>query len=194
MKFLTRNAPENFPKVFEPLFCGSEKILQKSRQTSPPQTKKTIHRRVSEGAQGEPSFSQVPEGVPETSARVHAKFGEPASPYSPEPPSRSPEFRRRSPTSTRVQVMVPSEYGWALELYPNFAPPKVHGFPVETPICHVVPISRVHPPFLGDGPNTVSESTVSNTKLSEFLALTEFRGENSVSSSQPIVCVHEQTH
>ena len=39
----------------------------------------------------------------------------------------------------------------------------------------------------GNGPNTVSESTVSNTELSEFLALTEFRGENSVSSSQTII-------
>ena len=28
-----------------------------------------------------------------------------------------------------------------------------------------------------DGPNTVFESTVSNTELSEFFALTEFRGE-----------------
>ena len=44
---------------------------------------------------------------------------------------------------------------------------------------------------VGDGPNTVSESTVSNTKLSEFvLVLAEFRGEGSVSSSEPIsVCV-----
>ena len=42
---------------------------------------------------------------------------------------------------------------------------------------------------LGDGPNTVRESTVSNMGLSEFLALTEFRGENSVSSSPPRVCV-----
>ena len=33
-------------------------------------------------------------------------------------------------------------------------------------------------------------STVSNTKLSEhFLGLTKFRGESSVSSSQPTVCV-----
>ena len=30
----------------------------------------------------------------------------------------------------------------------------------------------------------VSESTVSNTELSEFFALTDFRGENSVSSSR----------
>ena len=35
----------------------------------------------------------------------------------------------------------------------------------------------------------VSESTVSNTELSEFVALTAFRGESSVSSSQPIICV-----
>ena len=44
---------------------------------------------------------------------------------------------------------------------------------------------------IGDGPNTVSESTVSNTELSEFFALTELRGESSVSSSQPILCVHK---
>ena len=47
---------------------------------------------------------------------------------------------------------------------------------------------------VGDGPNTVSESTVSNTELSEFFALTEFRAENSVSSSQPIICVPKRTH
>ena len=42
---------------------------------------------------------------------------------------------------------------------------------------------------LGNGLNTVSESTVSNTELSEFfLALPEFRGDNSVSSSQPFLC------
>ena len=41
---------------------------------------------------------------------------------------------------------------------------------------------------------TDSESTVSNTKLS-FLALTEFRGENSVSASQgPIICVPKKAH
>ena len=46
-----------------------------------------------------------------------------------------------------------------------------------------------------NGPNTVSESTVSNIELSEFFfALTEFRGENSVSSSQPIICVPKRTH
>ena len=49
-------------------------------------------------------------------------------------------------------------------------------------------------PFVGNGPNTVSESTVSNTELSEFLALTEFRGESSVSSSQSFFCVQQQTH
>ena len=44
---------------------------------------------------------------------------------------------------------------------------------------------------VGDGPNTVLESTVSITELSEFYALTEFRGESSVSSSQPIICVQK---
>ena len=44
--------------------------------------------------------------------------------------------------------------------------------------------------FIGNGPNTVSGTTVSNTELSEFfVALTEFRGESSLSSSQPIICV-----
>ena len=62
--------------------------------------------------------------------------------------------------------------------------------------------------------NTVSGSTVSNTELSEFfgritefrgvrfqtpssvsfLGLTEFRGANSVSSLQPIICVPKRTH
>ena len=47
----------------------------------------------------------------------------------------------------------------------------------------------------GDGPNTVSESTVSNTEQSEFFGgLTEFRGANSVSSFQPIICVQTRTH
>ena len=39
---------------------------------------------------------------------------------------------------------------------------------------------------LGDGPNAVSESTVSNTELSQFFGLTELRAKNSMSSSQPI--------
>ena len=42
---------------------------------------------------------------------------------------------------------------------------------------------------VGNGPNTVSGSTVSNTELSEFSGLIEFRGANSVSSFQPIICV-----
>ena len=57
--------------------------------------------------------------------------------------------------------------------------------------CTVEPSSsdiRRHPSF-GNGPNTVSESTISDTELSEFFALTEFRAENSVSSSQLIICV-----
>ena len=49
-------------------------------------------------------------------------------------------------------------------------------------------------PFLRNEPNTVSGSTVSNTELSEFLGLTEFRGASSVSSSQPIICVPKRTH
>ena len=49
--------------------------------------------------------------------------------------------------------------------------------------------------FLGNGPHTVSESTVSNTELSvSFLALAKFWGEKSASSSQPIICVPDRTH
>ena len=51
--------------------------------------------------------------------------------------------------------------------------------------------------MFGNGPNTVSESTVSNTELSltvSFLVLTEFRGESSVSPSQPFFeCQSELT-
>ena len=50
-------------------------------------------------------------------------------------------------------------------------------------------LGRITKESIGDRPNTVSESTVSNTELSEFFALTEFRGENSVSSSRPMICV-----
>ena len=46
----------------------------------------------------------------------------------------------------------------------------------------------------GDEPNAVSERTVSNAELSELLALTEFQGESSVNSSQPIICVPKRTH
>ena len=43
--------------------------------------------------------------------------------------------------------------------------------------------------------NTVSESTVSNLGNSvSFFGLTEFRGANSVSSFQPIICVQMGTH
>ena len=38
------------------------------------------------------------------------------------------------------------------------------------------------------------QSRVSKTELGEFLALTEFQGESSVSSSQPIICVSKRTH
>ena len=44
----------------------------------------------------------------------------------------------------------------------------------------------------GDRPNTVSESTVSNTELSEFFVLVEFWGKSSVSSSQPTTCVQSE--
>ena len=47
---------------------------------------------------------------------------------------------------------------------------------------------------VGNRPNTVSGSTVSNTELSEFFGLTEFRGASSVSSFQPFICVPKRTH
>ena len=49
-------------------------------------------------------------------------------------------------------------------------------------------------PNLGNGANTGSESAVSNAELSDLLALAEFRGEHSVSSSRPIIYVSERTH
>ena len=52
---------------------------------------------------------------------------------------------------------------------------------------------EIQPPAFGNGPNTVSESTVSSTEFNEFVDLTEFRGESSVSSSRPIICA-ERTH
>ena len=47
-----------------------------------------------------------------------------------------------------------------------------------------------------NGPNTVSERTVGfQTRSSvRFFAFAEFRGENSVSSSQPSICVPRRTH
>ena len=53
--------------------------------------------------------------------------------------------------------------------------------------------------YVGGGPNTVLESMVSNTNLSELSGphsegLTEFQGENFVSSSQPIIRVQQRTH
>ena len=53
----------------------------------------------------------------------------------------------------------------------------------------------IGPVNFGDGPNTVSESAVSNTELSEFFGAHRVPGrENSVSSSQPFVCVTKRTH
>ena len=48
--------------------------------------------------------------------------------------------------------------------------------------------------FIRDGPNTVLASIVSNIERSEFLVLTELRGESSVSSSQHAICVPKRTH
>ena len=50
----------------------------------------------------------------------------------------------------------------------------------------------IGPLQIGNGPNTVLESTVSNTELTEFL--TDFREEDSMSSSQSIICVPKRTH
>ena len=57
--------------------------------------------------------------------------------------------------------------------------------------------NRGDTPFLSrirNRPNTVSESTVSNTELSEFFGPHRVPGENSLSSSQPIICVPKRTH
>ena len=43
--------------------------------------------------------------------------------------------------------------------------------------------------MVGVGPNTVSQSTLLSADPSESLAPTKLLGENSVSSSQPIMCV-----
>ena len=48
--------------------------------------------------------------------------------------------------------------------------------------------------LIGNRSNTVSESTVSNTELSEFFGPHRVPGESSVSSSQPIICVLKRTH
>ena len=48
---------------------------------------------------------------------------------------------------------------------------------------------------IGNGPNTVSESTVSNTELNEFFGPHRVPAErNSVSSFQPSICVPKRTH
>ena len=52
-------------------------------------------------------------------------------------------------------------------------------------------------PEVGNGPNTVSESTASNTEFREFFGPHRVQGENSVSSVQPvqpIICVPMRTH
>ena len=45
----------------------------------------------------------------------------------------------------------------------------------------------------GNGPKTLSKSTVSPSSVS-FLGLTDFRGQSSVSSFQPVICVQKRTH
>ena len=45
--------------------------------------------------------------------------------------------------------------------------------------------------FFGDGPNTVSEIRFQTPNSLGILALTEFRVERSVSSSQPFACAPE---
>ena len=48
--------------------------------------------------------------------------------------------------------------------------------------------------LIGDGPNMVSESTVSNTELSESCCSHRVPGENSVNTSQPFFGVQRRTH
>ena len=50
-------------------------------------------------------------------------------------------------------------------------------FMLKKVICFFGPL------HVGDGPNSVRRARSSNIELSEFFALTEFWGENSVSSS-----------
>ena len=49
-------------------------------------------------------------------------------------------------------------------------------------------------PFLGNGPNWFRRIRFETPSSVSCIALTEFRGENSVCSSQPIICVTKQTH
>ena len=56
LRIFLRKILRNFPEMFEPLFCGSEKIPQNSRHISHQislRKIKKIHRRASAGAQGE---------------------------------------------------------------------------------------------------------------------------------------------
>ena len=81
---------------------------------------------------------------------------------------------------------------------PKFAPPRWGRLPFK-PLKRgcansVVGFERAEKDFARRWPNTVSESTVSNTELSEFFALSEFWGASSVSSSRPIICVPKRTH
>ena len=95
--------------------------------------------------------------------------------------------RSRSPMFT-VLLVLPT---YRKQGTPEFALRVFPGCFSALRVAAVAPVCAC----IGDGPNTVSESTVSNTELSEFcLVLTEFRGENSVSSSQPIICVPKQIH
>ena len=55
-------------------------------------------------------------------------------------------------------------------------------------------IAVIAPQDVGNGPNTVSESTFQTPSSVSFLALVEFRGENSVSWTQPAICVPKRTH
>ena len=65
--------------------------------------------------------------------------------------------------------------------------PLVRNFPLRVATNFLEPSFGTGEAILGERPNTVSESTVSNTELSEFFALTEFGGESSLSSSQPMI-------
>ena len=64
-EFSYEKCSEIFPEIFEPLFCGSEKIPGKfppnfplNFPNFPAKIKKKLHRRASAGAQGEPMFRQ----------------------------------------------------------------------------------------------------------------------------------------
>ena len=68
----------------------------------------------------------------------------------------------------------------------HFGPKKVHGFPVRTPICHIVPSSRIYTPpqkkeFYGHGglPADRTKKCQAPIKLAQPFPAPELRAEKS---------------